>query len=125
MTSKQVYGAALALVIAGLVAVSAKTAWAVEGIWMAYGPGMATCAEWRQYRSTGSRRVAALQLQAWIDGFLSGYNAASQGTDFLAPKPEGVAYYAWIDKYCSQNPLNKVVEAAFALKSELTARARH
>ena len=28
---------------------------------------------------------AAQQLQAWIDGFLSGYNTASEGKDFIAP----------------------------------------
>jgi hypothetical protein len=48
---------------------------------------MVTCAEWQQYRSTGNK-AAVLQLEAWIDGFLSGYNTASEETDFIAPKPE-------------------------------------
>jgi hypothetical protein len=135
MTNKQVYGAALALAIAGLMALSAKAAWPAYGDRMVYGAGMVTCAEWQQYRSAGrtvslqdrdalQNRIGALQLQAWIDGFLAGYNLASQGPDFIAPKPESVAYYAWIDNYCSRNPLNKVVDGAEALKEELTTRAR-
>ena len=116
--TKQVSGAALALAIVGLMA---NVAWADNR--MFYGAGMETCAVWKQSRS--GNKVATLLLQAWIDGFLSGYNVGSQATDFIAPKPESVAYYPWIDNYCSQNPLSKVAEAALALKDELTARARH
>jgi hypothetical protein len=90
---------------------------------MAYGAGMVTCAEWQQHRSTGNR-AANGQLQAWVDGFLTGFNMAVENADLLAPKPESVAYYTWIDNYCSQNPLDKVVQAAIALKNELTARSR-
>ena len=90
---------------------------------MVYGAGMVTWAEWQQHRS-GGNKVAQLQLQAWIDGFLSGYNAADEKTDLIAPKPESVAYYAWIDNYCGQKPLSKVMEAVMALKNELVARSR-
>jgi hypothetical protein len=84
--------------------------------------GMVTCAEWHQYRSTRNK-PASLQLQAWIDGFLSGYNTASESKDFIAPRPESIAYYDWIDSYCDLNPLNRVMQAVMALKAEL-ARAR-
>jgi len=59
-----------------------------------------------------------------ITSLFSGYNTASEGVDFIAPRPQTVAYYAWIDNYCSQNPLNKVMQAVMALKDELTTRAR-
>jgi hypothetical protein len=117
----------LGLIIAGLIAMSVESASAYDpgaGDRMVYGAGMVTCAEWQKYRSTGNK-AAVFQLQAWIDGFFSGYNTASQDTDFIAPQPETVAYYAWIDNYCSQNPLNKVMQAAMALKDELTSRAAH
>jgi hypothetical protein len=74
---------------------------------MAYGAGMVTCAEWQQYRTTGNK-PAALQLQAWVDGFLTGFNMAISDADLLAPKPESVAYYTWIDNYCSQKPLRVI-----------------
>jgi hypothetical protein len=47
-------------------------------------------------------------LQAWIDGFLSGL---AEEIDFIAPKATEVAYYAWIDNYCRQNPLDLVVRS--------------
>jgi hypothetical protein len=111
------------LIIIGAIALPTSIVWAKEGDRMFYGAGTVTCAEWQQYRTTGNK-PATFQLQAWIDGFLSGYNAASNDTDFIAPKPESVAYYAWIDNYCSKNPLDEVMQAVFALKNELTSRAR-
>jgi len=122
MMVKQTYRTPLSL-IASVALVMANAAQAADGDRMVYGAGMVTCAEWQQYRSTGNKG-AVVQLQAWIDGFFSGYNTASEDIDFIAPKPETVAYYAWIDNYCGQNPLNKVMQAAVALKNELTARAR-
>ena len=89
---------------------------------LVYGAGMITCAEWQQYRSSGNR-PAILQAQAWIDGYLSGSNASGNGPDFLMPKPSDIAYYAWIDNYCSQNPLNPLLQAVFLLKRELLSRA--
>jgi hypothetical protein len=115
--------APFALLAVCLIAVPVNGARCAEGDRMVYGAGMITCAEWQQYRSTGNK-VANAQLEAWIDGFLSGYNTASDDTDFIIPKPETIAYYAWIDNYCSQNPLNKVMQATMALKNELAARAR-
>jgi hypothetical protein len=35
--------------------------------------------------------------------------------DFLAPKPTDIAYYAWIDNYYAQNPLNPLIQAVFLL----------
>ena len=43
----------------------------------------------------------------------------------LSPKATEIAYYAWIDNYCSQHPLDSVEDAAAVLKNELTARTRH
>jgi hypothetical protein len=106
MMAKQVYGAALALAAVGLIA---NVAWAANGVRTIYGAGTATCGEWQQQRSSGSKHLV-VQLEAWIDGFLSGYNFKSDATDFLATRPDGpaVAYYAWIDNYCRQNPLDRV-----------------
>jgi hypothetical protein len=54
--------------------------------------------------SSGGDKANSYQAQAWVDGFLSGENSASDGPDFLAPKPNTVAYYAWIDNYSARNP---------------------
>jgi hypothetical protein len=63
--------------------------------------------------STGNKG-ATLQLQAWIDGFLSG---SGEEIDFIAPKATEVAYYVWIDNYCRQNPLD-LVEGRYRITEE-------
>ena len=95
---------------------------AAEGDKVVYGAGMITCGEWQKYRSSGDK-PNSYQAQAWIDGYLSGTNGAGSGPDFLAPKPSDVAYYAWIDNYCAQNPLDRLIRAVWLLKKELVARA--
>ena len=42
---------------------------------------------------------------------------------FFAPEPSSIAYYAWIDNYCTQHPLDTLMLAAFKLKRELASRA--
>jgi hypothetical protein len=119
---KQTRRAAPSALIVGLTAFMAGDARAADGNRIVYGAGLITCAEWQQYRSTDNK-PATFQVQAWIDGFLSGYNFAGVETDILAPKAQQVGHYAWIDNYCRQNPLDMVGTATVALKNELTARA--
>ena len=88
---------------------------------MVYGAGMITCGEWQEYRSTGNK-PGSYQAQAWIDGYLSGSNLSGHGADFLAPQPSSVAYYAWLDNYCAQHPLDPLVQAGALLKKELLSR---
>jgi hypothetical protein len=111
------------VLVIGLLVMSPTRAAEVNKL--AYGAGMVTCGEWQKYRTTGNKSATS-QLEAWIDGFLSGYNMSeSESDDILAPRPQSVAYYAWIDNYCAQNPLNPVASAAILLKNDLVARARH
>jgi hypothetical protein len=86
-----------------------------------YGAGTVSCGQWQQFRTTGDK-VKNFQLQAWIDGYLSGSNAASND-DFLAEKSDSVSYYFWIDNYCRDKPLDVIVQAVSKLKEELSARA--
>ena len=90
---------------------------------MVYGAGMITCGEWQQHRSSGNK-LASYQAQAWVDGYLSGSNSSTDGVDFIAPKPSSIAYYAWLDNYCAQNPLNLLMAGVMKLEKELQARAR-
>lgn len=88
-----------------------------------YGAGTVSCGEWQKYRLSGDKGNT-YQLQAWIDGYLSGYNVASEDVDVLASKPSSIAFYAWIDNYCGSHPLDILVVAASALRKELTDRAK-
>jgi hypothetical protein len=110
----------LGLAIAAVAAVNEGIARDGTG----YGAGTISCGEWQQHRVSGYKSNS-YQAQAWIDGFLSGLNmTADSGPDFLVPKPDPVAYYAWIDNYCREKPLDPLAQAALALKKELAARAR-
>lgn len=88
---------------------------------LVYGAGTVSCAEWRNFRATDDRQ-SSYQLQAWVDGYLSGYNGGSEGPDFLTPRPAAVAYYAWIDNYCVSNPLDPLLKAVMELRKELSLR---
>jgi hypothetical protein len=107
----------------GLVLVMAAAGGAVAEGRAVYGAGLVSCGQWLQYRTTGDKGNS-FQLQAWIDGYLSGYNVASTDPDFLASQPAAVALYIWIDNYCRDKPLDVLTQAVTALKKELLTRAR-
>lgn len=95
------------------------------------GAGTISCGEWLQFRSaqTNNGNVqqvgAALQAEAWIDGFLSGFNTGKPpGSDLLQSQPNGFALNAWIDNYCRSKPLDAIASAAIALVKDLQQRAK-
>ena len=81
-----------------------------------------SCGEWQEHRTAND--VGSAQFQAYVDGFLSGYNMASDSPDLLAatPNDKGVSLYIWIDNYCRDKPLNVLSQALMALKQALLAR---
>src|SRR5450830_784954 len=90
----------LAIAVAGASGVSAEPR-------MVMGAGMTSCGEWLRTRSRAENRVnlqeisASFQMQTWIDGYLSGRNAANTGgPEIFASKPSSIAMYAWVDNYC-------------------------
>jgi hypothetical protein len=89
-----------------------------------YGFSSTSCGQWQKYRT--AKDTGSLQLEAYIGGFLSGYNFASTGPDILAgtPNDRGVSIHIWIDNYCRDKPLDLLTQALVALKNELLARAR-
>ena len=107
----------------GLAAVIAADGASAQGR-AVYGFSSTSCGQWLQARTAKNR--SSLQLQAYVDGFLSGYNFASDDPDFLASMPhdKGASFHTWIDDYCRGKPDNDLTEAVVALKDELLARAR-
>lgn len=70
------------------------------------GSGGASCGQWLDGEKQGVRN---LDLN-WVLGYLSGLNLTSQ-IDFLRGyEHKGIA--AAIDKYCRENPLKQVIDAA-------------
>lgn len=65
-----------------------------------------SCGEWINEKN----EVVRLGRRSWVLGYLSGLNALSS-VDFLKGfEVEGIS--AAIDKYCRENPLNDVADAA-------------
>jgi hypothetical protein len=111
------------MLLLGFVLVTAAAGGASAENRAMYGAGTTSCGQWQEYRTTGNKGMS-FQLEAWIDGYLSGFNVASTGPDYLANKPSNVAFYIWIDNYCRDKPLDIIVQAVGALKNELLTRAR-
>jgi hypothetical protein len=84
------------------------------------GAGTVSCGTWLEVRK--SRGWAEVENQSWVLGYVSDANFYQQSTDFLAA-PDAQAIFAWLDNYCRQHPLEKLLEASQSLIYELTMRA--
>lgn len=58
----------------------------------------------------------------WIRGFLTGHNYANQLQQTRSVSNETIALF--VDKFCRENPLKSIDEAAFRLSDELSGRNR-
>jgi hypothetical protein len=88
-----------------------------------YGFGNASCGEWRQGRKEYDAEKLTYSQAArhgWVLGWL---NAGSLYHEPIA-ETDSQAALAFIDDYCAQNPLDRVVDASTALVTELQRRAR-
>jgi hypothetical protein len=110
----------LAILIVAIA--SGISAWPALG-GMLFGAGTISCAEWQKYRASDDR-PHSYQAQAWVDGYLFGYNSALDKLDILASQLSPIPLYAWIDNYCTAHPLDRLATSAWELKKELTARAK-
>jgi hypothetical protein len=91
----------------------ARTAWTPE-------VQPTSCGSWAPAQQTQPAR--AVLLKAWVIGFLSGINLASDKPDALM----GTDYHgamAWLDNYCKANPLSTITEASLKLIDQLRANA--
>lgn len=90
----------------------------------ALGVGVAvSCGAWLEAREP--RNVGALQQEAWVLGYVSAANAtivARGQNDFLIGL-DAPAIFVWLNNYCREHPLKRLVQASDALISELMRRA--
>ena len=83
--------------------------------------GHHSCGTW-----TAERRVNGAitwQLESWVVGYLSGWARASSGNPLAGLEEDAV--HAWIDNYCSRNPLDTISDAADELKIHLLKVSRN
>jgi hypothetical protein len=93
---------------------------------LGYGTSKSSGAWTEERRKVVGDRATPMEiiLDSWSLGFLSGANiAVSENPDFLEDI-DGQAALAWIDNYCSKHPLDKIMDATFALTKELLKKAR-
>jgi hypothetical protein len=98
------------------------------------GSGAMRCGEWTRLRTFSDSQTGHVkeltslhQLQAWVDGFVSGVNVAGTDgdwSDFLSSKPKSDALYAMVDAYCRHNVIDSVADAAADTVKELRKRAQ-
>ena len=93
------------------------------GEYVIYGVGSFSCGKWSQVQNASPpiREDADIMiaLHMWLSGFVSG----AGWSGMKMPKSDHNAFEGFIDKYCQENPLDDVSDAAAALVLELTKRA--
>lgn len=83
------------------------------------GGGNESCGVWLETRNHESAR---LQRAQWLLGFLTGYNSANSkglSRSRQVQLQDGQSALAFVDRYCSNNPLHVVGAATLALVEAL------
>jgi hypothetical protein len=89
------------------------------------GPGGASCGSWlteRQAKSPLSRI-----MDGWVLGYLSGSSITEQAmhkdTPDMLHGVDVAGVFAWMDKYCSEHPIDQLASATIQLWSTLRRKA--
>ncbi len=77
-----------------------------------WGAGNESCGRWAAVRNSDAHEA----MKHWILGFLSGSNWRAQNQQAIPPDADAV--FAFVDKYCRNNPLHSLVLAGAALIEE-------
>lgn len=86
--------------------------------WWVSGHGSLQCGEWLEGRKGNS--LNTLGASTWLQGFLSGYNFSLDTQVGRDVKYQSIE--AFVDKYCRENPLGKVADAAVSLVEKLSKK---
>ena len=86
------------------------------------GVGLRSCGKWTTEHKRGDWE--ALVQDAWIGGFLSGYNVYSRQNGNIAEGTDFAGMLQWVSRYCEANPLDTIADAAMKLVIELDERRR-
>lgn len=83
-----------------------------------YGAGLTTCGTWLAERGDSRQQQAWSLDHQWVLVWVSaaGYYYVQGGLR----DTDANSIAAWVDKYCRENPLNKIKDAAKSLVTELS-----
>lgn len=84
-----------------------------ENVWI-LGSGTISCGKWLEEKPDKALRAQRMQ---WLLGYVSSYNWSH--TSRQAQLRDGQSALAFVDRYCSNNPLHGIPGAAAALVEEL------
>jgi hypothetical protein len=100
----------LAFCVALVCALSPRSAKADHWI---MGGGTVSCGTWFSDKT----EIAYLNVdRAWVLGFISGANFSSGSNVGKGTDANGI--FAWIDQFCTQNPMKSISDASSALVNE-------
>jgi hypothetical protein len=100
-----------------LLAVAGSTAIAQRVVPMKGTPAI-SCGAYAEVRiNEGALGVNSIQMFSWVQGYLSGYNNYAKHP--VVSVPEIAAIGVFLDKYCSDNPVHRVINGIDALLAEL------
>lgn len=95
---------------------------------MVGGSGGAGCGRYLEYRNSDNinkKNDVTTQTREWGNGYLAGYSSAIYKPNVaLDLSADNATISAWIDKWCSDNPLGTVMGAMAALRIKLAAQNR-
>ena len=82
------------------------------------GPAALSCGSYTEARiNDGTIGPNSIQVFAWIQGYLSGYNNFAKYPIVTVPELPAIAKF--MDKYCAENPMHHVANGVNALLAEL------
>ncbi len=87
-----------AFALAVCLAAADAAAFDAEGTYVVHGTGQSPCSEWSVDRMVAGTGV--WQLQQWVLGYLSAYNALTRGSADIAGELGAEGLFAWLDDYC-------------------------
>lgn len=83
------------------------------------GAGASSCGKYLESRAESDKAIDGIYI-SWLQGFLSGANLERHRSGkAMVNLPDGESILSYTDKYCRENPLASVIEAAFVLNREL------
>jgi len=115
------------LVAIGLIcSLGGSSAWAADrhGDYMVRGVGTSSCGHWVQSHLLTDQGATAFQLDAWVTGFVTAFNAYKSDRKDVAEGIDTDGLLAWIDSYCAAHPLTDLSGATVALVDELQTHQR-
>lgn len=90
------------------------------------GVGNMPCGTYLKMRNSDWTQTTDIALGSWLQGFLSGTNIkrvqVSQTPESLKPLPDVHSILAYVDGFCRENPLDKVLGGALRLDEEIETR---